>query len=77
MRALGSIRSMDLLKVCCSTGVIFRSKEKKWWETFHKLVNHGNLDRNEGENQNHHSDRPSKALATVMTAQEKIDCLYQ
>ena len=31
---------------------ILLKSQNKWWETFHELVDHGNLNRNEGENQN-------------------------
>ena len=51
--------------------------ENEWWETFHELVNHGNLDRNEREDQDPLRSSQKSTGDTDNCEQERIDGLYQ
>ncbi len=68
---------MDLPRKLGSIGLIFLFKSQdECRETFHELVNHGNLNRNEGENQN--PLRPSqKNTGDTDDCKARIDGLNQ
>ncbi len=67
------LKHVGLLRKLGSTGLIFLSKKsERWWETFHELVNHGNLDRNEGKIKIPQTEIPTeRTLAIQMTASKK------